>query len=288
MSTKPLIFISCGQFTPEEIALGSAVEEFVRRETPYEPYFAEQQNSLDGLVDNILSALGRSAAFIGIMHHRGDITTPRGGVRRGSVWIEQELAIAAFIQHVLVRRLEVALYLQRGISFEGVRQQLRLKPVEFDRPEEVLDDLRTRIGSWTLEPVNVRPLIAEWKFHNTKPYRSEHHDYRFEVELVNTGSSLLDQWMAELWFPSKFIEGADHSNKHVLYQVDDTKRPDPEKRIWPKGRLSVFQVDYFVDNGNWPGWSENERAQPVVRIRVCTANQPPWEVEIPFLTIQHF
>ncbi|HYX28305.1 MAG TPA: hypothetical protein VE863_07045 [Pyrinomonadaceae bacterium] len=285
MVTKSLIFISCGQYTEEEIALGRAVEALVRSETAYEPYFAEQQNSLDGLVGNILSALGRSAAFIGIMHNRGEIVSPSIRVRRGSVWIEQEVAIAAFIQHVLARQLEVALYLQRGISREGLRQQLRLKPVEFDQPEEVLDDLRSRLRAWTLQPVNVRPLIAEWKFDFAKPYDGEHHDYRFEVELVNTGSSVLDQWMAELWFPSQFIAGADRSKPHVVLKLDDTKTP--EKRIWPGSKVTAFEVDYYVDRKNWPGF-EVEQRQPVVRIRVCTANQPPWEVEIPFMDIQRF
>ncbi len=55
------------------------------------------------------------------MHHRGTMVTPSGDtVTRGSVWVEQELAICAFTQHVLDRRLEVALYLQRGISHEGI------------------------------------------------------------------------------------------------------------------------------------------------------------------------
>ena len=146
--------------------------------------------------------------------------------------------------------------------------------------------LRDDSKSWVLQPVNVRPLIAEWQFFNTKPYRSEHHDYRFEVELVNTGSSMLDQWMAELWFPSQFIEGADRSKPHVVFKLDDTT--SSEKRIWPDGRLPVFQVEYYVEGNNWPGWEENEQRRPVVRIRVCTANQPPWEVQIPFMEIQHF
>ncbi len=102
MPEKPVIFISYGQSNPDEIALGNEVERFIREEAPYEPYFAEQQNTLEGLVSNILSALRRAEAFIGIMHHRGTISTPNGDtVIRGSVWIEQELAICAFAQYVL-------------------------------------------------------------------------------------------------------------------------------------------------------------------------------------------
>ena len=52
MPEKPVVFISCGQCTSDEIALENEVERFIREQTPYEPYFAEQQNTLDGLVTN--------------------------------------------------------------------------------------------------------------------------------------------------------------------------------------------------------------------------------------------
>ena len=113
MSEIPLVFISCGQFTEEEISLGKAVEALIRDETSFDAYFAEQQNSLEGLTTNILSNLNGTSGFIAIMHHRGEFDTPNGYVIRGSVWIEQEIAIAAFIQHVLRRRIEGALYMQR-------------------------------------------------------------------------------------------------------------------------------------------------------------------------------
>jgi len=161
MPEKPIVFISCGQFTPEEIDLGNEIERFIREETPYEPYFAEQQNTLEGLVSNILSALHRAAAFIAIMHHRGTLTTPSGNpITRGSVWVEQELAICAFIHHILDRQVEVILYLQRGVTREGIRSQLRLKPVDFDSNNDVLEDLRIKVPRWELLASSTAPLIA--------------------------------------------------------------------------------------------------------------------------------
>ena len=288
MAAKPLIFISCGQYSDDEISLGNAVEAMVRSETPFEPYFAEQQNSLEGLTGHILAALGRSAGFIGIMHSRGDVATPGGQVRRGSVWVEQELAIAAFIQYFLKRPLEVAMYLQRSIAREGMRQQLRLKPIEFDQPSQVLGDLRTRIQCWNIGAVDTTPLRAQWKFDKTKPYRSERHDYRFEVDLKNTGTSTIEQWQVEVWFPSQFIEGADRSSRYKVFQLDDLKLDKSKARIWQGSTLPVFKIDYFVEDGTWPGWDESGKPQPVVKIRVCADTQPPWEVEIPFMDIQHF
>lgn len=288
MSDKPLVFISCGQFTPDEISLGTAVEALVRDETDLDPYFAEQQNSLDDLTANILSNLNRAAGFIAIMHHRGEFDSPNGHVIRGSVWIEQELAIASFIQHVLGRRIEVALYLQRGIGREGIRQQLRLKPIEFDTSDDVLTDLRARLKSWTIESTAGQPLQAEWRFEYLRPPSSERHDYRLTVELVNGGSSIVSEWMAEVWFPAQFLEGRETAERLVRFDVDDSKYSDSGKRIWPDGRLLVLQIDYVVTDDNWPGWYEGERPMPTVRIRVSAANQKPWQVDIPFMKIQHF
>ena len=39
MPEKPVVFISCGQSTAEELALGNEVARFLREETLYEPYF---------------------------------------------------------------------------------------------------------------------------------------------------------------------------------------------------------------------------------------------------------
>ena len=291
MPEKPLVFISCGQYTPEEIALGNEVERFIRDETPYEPYFAEQQNTLDGLVANILSALGRAVAFIGIMHYRGTIATPSGdSVTRGSVWVEQEVAVAAFIQHVLNRRLEVALYLQRGISREGIRSQLRLKPVKFDSSAEVMSDLRTRVGAWNLSPASTAPLIARWDWKRQPGSTGQRHEYKFSVELYNNGSSLIDQWQVELWFPSEFVENADRSEPFVYKSDNDAHYAADAKRIWPGGRLPVFTVPYFVTHANWPNaprWGRSY-VQPSVRIKVSTADALAWEEEIAMRDIQEF
>lgn len=59
------------------------------------------------------------------MHPRGQVEG-LGGNRhtRASVWIEQEIAIAAFLTATRNRDIPVLLYIQRGIKWEGVREQL--------------------------------------------------------------------------------------------------------------------------------------------------------------------
>jgi hypothetical protein len=153
----PLVFISCGQFTQEEMALGKAVEKLVQELTGVKAYFAENQNTLQALSENVFSSLKRATGFIAIMHHRGAVETPSGKHVRGSVWVEQEIAIAAFLRFSTGEEIPVALYMQQdengvGIKREGVRDKLRLDPVSFQTSDDVLSNLRERILSGQFNP----------------------------------------------------------------------------------------------------------------------------------------
>lgn len=144
-----VIFISCGQYTAAEKKLGHNVLALVRELTPYDPYFADVQSSLEGLTDNILSRLHQCVGFISIIHPRGDVTFPGGSKHtRGSVWIEQEIAIAAFITQVLKRPIRALAFIHQSIKREGMREQLHLNPVLFGEDHEVLDRLRTELPNW--------------------------------------------------------------------------------------------------------------------------------------------
>lgn len=291
MSEKPLVFISCGQFTREEIALGSAVDKLIRTETSFETYFAEEQNTLEGLVSNILRSLGTCAAFVGIMHRRGEITTPSGTAVRGSVWIEQELAIAAFIQHVIERPIEVALYLERGISLEGIRQQLRLRPVEFETAQEVLNDLRMRVATWQLTPVTARSLVVEWERQNVR-IRSERHDYELSIDLHNNGSQTIDDWRVEVRFPiAHLVANAGRSLEYQEFRRTETDYPADKRRLYPGDRLRVFEIDYYVDQSNWPGapvWPGQREQKRMVQIRVSASDMKPRDVTIPMSELENF
>jgi hypothetical protein len=144
-----LVFISCGQVTERERRLGMATAELVRQLTSYEPYFAENQSSLEGLTKNILSALNRSVGLITIMHPRGTMVLPGGRQHlRASVWIEQEIAIAAFITQVLERPLRVVAFIHKDITREGMREELQLNPVVFRHDDEVVAHLRQILPTW--------------------------------------------------------------------------------------------------------------------------------------------
>jgi len=151
-----LVFISWGQYLPEEIKLGESLATAVTELTPFEGYFAQNVTSLEGLSRNIFGALDRCCGFVGVMHQRGEVPTPDGSKRiRGSVWVEQEIAIAAFLKQAHGRDIQVVVYAQRGISREGVRDQLHLNPIEFDGPDDVLSGFRERIADGRFNPVRL-------------------------------------------------------------------------------------------------------------------------------------
>ena len=127
MPELPTIFISCGQYAPEERELGKLVCKLVDDTTGFQGYFAENQTTVKALSENILRRLYDSVGLIVIMHHRGTIEFGSRKIVRASVWIEQEVAIAALMEQILRRPLHVALFVQRGVGFEGIRQQLQMK-----------------------------------------------------------------------------------------------------------------------------------------------------------------
>lgn len=185
-----LIFVSCGQVTDEERRLGSDVCALVRELTPHEPYFADRQSSLEGLTKNILGALDRAIGVIAIMHPRGRVIfTDRGGATheqtRASVWIEQEIAIAAFITQIAKQPLKVAAYLHTDIKREGMREQLQLNPTPFREDSQVLEHLRSVLVGWKDVPAR----IAESELDRVR-VRVEIHDFSpYNIQLQCTNDS---------------------------------------------------------------------------------------------------
>jgi hypothetical protein len=88
-----------------------------------------------------------------LQHHRGKVETLNGEKHiRASLWIEQEIAIAAFLVEVCGKNIPVALYIQKGIKREGIRDPLRMDPYYFNDEGEVLAHFRTRLKSGTFKP----------------------------------------------------------------------------------------------------------------------------------------
>jgi hypothetical protein len=149
------IFISCGQYARNEILLGEAAARLVEELTPFRAHFAQTQSSLEGVTNHILRQLNESVGLIVILHPRGQVARVGSSIVRASVWIEQEIAIAAFMNQVLQRGLRVKAYIHESIGLEGLREQVLLNPTRFSTDQEVLDDLRGILSQWAAE-ISVR------------------------------------------------------------------------------------------------------------------------------------
>jgi hypothetical protein len=259
--SSDIVFISCGQYTDEEKRLGRQAADLVSELTTFTPYFADFQSSLEALTENILKQLHKCVGFIAIMHPRGEVVFP-GGARhtRGSVWIEEEIAIAAFVVQVLNRPLNVAAYIHRSIRREGIRDQLHLNPVFFDKDREVLDSLRNILPTWkdlSTDVVAQVKLDINYKEKKITPGR---HDYELAILITNSSTDRIEQYQMDVMFPNAFLE------QGTTYALEDTRRRTQTHRffrwteqalrepLYPESCITTMIIPYFVDrNIFWDG-----------------------------------
>jgi hypothetical protein len=254
MNDQKVLFISCGQQTDEEKKLGAGIIELVTELTSFEPYFAEEVSSLDGLTNSILGALESASAFVTVMHPRGSVTSPSGRSHiRGSVWIEQEIAIAAHLEHVHKKKLRVQAYVHRDIYLEGIRQQLHLNPVRFSTSSEILDDLRSKLPAWSSPPekrligIGLNPVF--------KAVRDEIVECQMEFKLWNKRTTTITDYHVDIEIPSKLLEGNSAQYWHeVSHKRTATHRsfrfPALDGRVaavYPDDERRVMELPFYVD-----------------------------------------
>lgn len=148
---KPFIFVSCGQRTQKEKRLGAVICETIQKHGVFDCFFAESQHSLNGLHENIFDALAKSDGFITVMHRRGNVSYGPDKCEpldRASVWVEQEIAIAAYIQRTAKNDLLTTAYIEKGVGREGLRELLHLNPLEFTSNDQVIADLKATLDKW--------------------------------------------------------------------------------------------------------------------------------------------
>jgi hypothetical protein len=152
---KQAIFVSCGQRTEEERQLGRQICDLIDSHPAFCAYFADMQSNLRGLNENILDKLADCVGFVTVMHPRGTVSFSDGKqITRVSVWIEQEIAIAAYIQRTRKQDLRVAAYAHQSVEPEGLRELLQLNPTPFTESSEVLLHLKEVLNTWQPEVGN--------------------------------------------------------------------------------------------------------------------------------------
>jgi hypothetical protein len=284
----PLVFISCGQYTEQEKDLGNAVAAIVQG-LGFDPYFAENQSSLKGLHENILSKLNECSGFIAIAHPRGKVSFPGGGKphTRASVWIEQEIAIASFIAKHSGRSVEVAAFIHEDIKkLEGLRALLQLNPIRFRSDDEVLEQLPGILKKWTaVGSVHAKLNLSYEEGRIT----GDRHDYVLVVSVTNPGTHRLTEYQMDLMFPDAFLDQTVHfghevpdrrTTAHRMFRLSEKEYLNAP--IFPGDTMVIFKLPYFVDHTNY--YDSSAMAQ-MVKATLHLGEEEPVVVE---RSIQNF
>ncbi len=242
---KPLIFVSCGQSTTAERKLGQEIAKLVEQETGYEAYFAENQNTLEGVTENILKRLHTAAGLIAILHPRGDVSNSATGQKwvRGSVWLEQEIAIAAFISQALQQPMRVRAYIHENILREGLRSQLILNPKSFIDDSEILKDLTLELPSWrNLTRSQHSEFEAEHRrLAESKVGKLSRASKGLVIYLLHHGKTELDALAKKCQPPDQFNDAIQQASREGL--VKDSVSGNPAR----PGTLYFWEVNPTFD-----------------------------------------
>lgn len=252
--SKPFIFVSCGQFTKAEKSLGTAIVKAVEAITGMTAFFAEDVHDLNGLNNNILGALRECAGLIVVLHPRGEITRPDGSSHvRASVWIEQEIAIAAYIQSGENRPLPVIAFAHESVGREGIRDLLHLNPIPFATETDVLAELPAQLKQWgTLAPIGVQVELKSEK----QGFQQDHPIRKLYLSVVNDTNARISKYDGALSVPTAIL-------KHwtTLYRGEDRQSGEPGRRVFrfserdgntvllPHKTTLLYTIDYCLKCG---------------------------------------
>lgn len=144
--SKARVFISCGQSTSEGGVAGR-IRDLVR-ELGFCPYFAVEAHSSKAITEGIYQRLATAEYFLFADFPRSE----PGGFVRGSLFSNQELGIASYLE------LEFLPFLHQSLPLEGILKYIQGNPVRFSSEEDLLEKIRreTRAAGWN--PTSRREL----------------------------------------------------------------------------------------------------------------------------------
>ena len=278
---NPFIFVSCGQFTEAEKGLGKSIVRMVRELSGRDAFFAENVQDLNGLDSNILGALRECDGFITVMHPRGEILWPDGSKHvRASVWIEQEIAVAAYIQRLEGRELPVIAFVHQSIGLEGIRELLHLNPERFLDESDVLAALPSRLLAWrnlSSSGVNVKLRSV---FTGTQ---EGHRINKLAVEFVNETNRPIRDLNGLLKVPARILK---HWSAHYVgetkcdeagYRCFRFDEKNSGREVLPHDARCLFSLDYCTACALEPGDFPAAVAEATVRVKVWVEGREYWD-----------
>lgn len=298
MSEKALVFISCGQITDAEKKLGQDVADLVNAQSGLKAYLAENQSSAAGLTNEVFRALDRAAGFIAIMHQRGDVTTRHGKHVRASVWIEQEIAIVAFMRDVRGDEIETLSYTLSGIKREGIRDKIILNPRDVGSDADVLADLKTKLAApeWQqLQPKRpkVPRMAVDIGFTKLPASDGNHHNYETKIVITNVSDVLIEDYLAVLSFPRRFIlsnalimteQKNEATETHrIFHEINHSGVP-----LRPTKTRQILRINYDMTDDLYSKYSHGPEFSEPVSVQVFVKTQLAGNASKPFKDVQIF
>jgi hypothetical protein len=111
--------------------------------------------------------------------------------------------------------LPVVAYVQEGIALEGVREKIILNPVPFKTSDEVLEDLRVRLGTWRLKPGSLAEPLVEVRLDcQTARQEMEHHVYETKIVMTNLSPTSHRRIRCRAEIPPVVRDAAPRSDRH--------------------------------------------------------------------------
>jgi hypothetical protein len=245
--SKPFVFFSCGQDSEAEKSLGKSISQMVRDTTGFDAFFAEEVQDLNGLDSSILGALRDAAGIITFLHPRGKIARPDGtSLIRASVWIEQEIAIATYIQRMDKRPLPVIAFVHKSVGREGLRDLVHLNPIGFADEADVLRLLPEHLQKWQdLKPTKIDVELQLGK----AVQRDGHWTHQLFVNLVNATNDRIVKWNGRVSLPAgilkhstttHLVEETSNDSRYRFFRCDE----EGYGPILPQSTQSIIELDY--------------------------------------------
>jgi hypothetical protein len=272
-SSKARVFISCGQRNHKEKGIGLACKTYLEHKG-FIAYFAEEVHSLEALTENIFHHLKRSEYFVFIDFKREEIP---GGKFRGSMFVNQEIAVAAFLD------IETVGFHETGVIREGVIEYLIANPIYFNDKKDFIKKLKESTKDWrpdwrnelSLEFLRVVPNVMTVESRKLTDWyhlqvRNNHHSkyarncvaYVLEIRNIDTGEEINPGNFELTWAGTGLFEKhilprrAAEVDAFLIYQGEDTikfqHRPSTSTQYrMPNLSKGNYLITYLIASENF-------------------------------------
>jgi hypothetical protein len=295
-STQPKarVFVSCGQKDNKEKALAREIyETLAGPEFGFEPYVADLEHTQKEVVQSVFDALSESEYFLLIDFRRERLgcTPSTEKVYRGSLFTQQELAIASFLG------IEQLRFKEKGVEWKGISQLLQGKPIEFGSRSKLVDTIRKEIQcrKWSSGWKNTLQIVEENGIERVPRNRPNDPNYRGTADfyhivvknLHNRKMALVCRVLAEFESgtpaPPVLCDHLEQKWAGMLYNQAVAIRPNPGSRracacFVERGQngksLGVFFHQFGIDTDSAKAATQCPPGEYVLKYSAVSANFP--------------